>query len=454
MDWSGTRIESAGLTIYIPRVRGIESEGWHELRELVTHAEGRRLRLSVDDFDPYRGIRPISAPSRSSAHQMDHWKNLMIEAWGMLVGTDADEAAALAAAVTTIAPLPDLPESDFISASSAEAFGGIMLASPIDGTKFAEALIHEFQHMKLSGLLNLVELYDENKDKLFYAPWRDDPRPLSGLFQGVYAFLGVTNFWRQQTIFIEGAGARRAQFEFAYWRLQTWDTLAILQSRSELTNWGNMFAEEMTNRMRPWLKESVPAEVEQLALDAAIDHRASWRLLHVQAPSEIVRRLADARINGRDCPPFERSDSVLHPTTFPQRLSVRTAVTRLMLSSPAEFRRLSRSPEELSQKIPGATTADCVYLSGDYADAKQMYLEQLEADPELPTAWIGLGLATRRVRPTRASRGLLLYPELIRSTYNIMRRLGGGVVQPDSLAYWIGAPERYDIPPIYVAGTN
>ena len=27
-----------------------------------------------------------------------------------------------------------------------------------------------------------------------YAPWRDDPRPISGLLQGIYAFVCITEF--------------------------------------------------------------------------------------------------------------------------------------------------------------------------------------------------------------------------------------------------------------------
>jgi len=83
-----------------------------------------------------------------------------------------------------------------------------------------------------------------------------------------------------------------------------------------------------------------------------------------------------------------------------------------------------------------------------------MYLEQLEADPKSLTAWIGLGLTIRKIGSSRASRGLLLYPELIRSTYDTIQRLGRDAPQPDKLAYWIGAPERYDIPPIYMTGAD
>ena len=62
--------------------------------------------------------------------------------------------------------------------------------------ELAVTLVHEFQHIKLGGLLHLAPLHDREPTRRLYAPWRDDPRPLGGLLQGVYAFTGVTDFWR------------------------------------------------------------------------------------------------------------------------------------------------------------------------------------------------------------------------------------------------------------------
>ena len=51
-------------------------------------------------------------------------------------------------------------------------------------------LVHEFQHSKLSAMLDLVPLTDPDDHGRYFAPWRVDPRPLAGLLQGVYAFVG------------------------------------------------------------------------------------------------------------------------------------------------------------------------------------------------------------------------------------------------------------------------
>ena len=61
----------------------------------------------------------------------------------------------------------------------------------------AETLVHEFQHVKLCGLLDMVPLAASGAEKV-YAPWRQDPRPAGGLLQGIYAHLGIVRFWQSQ----------------------------------------------------------------------------------------------------------------------------------------------------------------------------------------------------------------------------------------------------------------
>ena len=53
------------------------------------------------------------------------------------------------------------------------------MALPADGETLALLLIHEFQHVKLGAVLDLLDLCDPADRRLFYAPWRDDPRPLA-----------------------------------------------------------------------------------------------------------------------------------------------------------------------------------------------------------------------------------------------------------------------------------
>ena len=58
--------------------------------------------------------------------------------------------------------------------------------------------MHELHHMKLNLLMDSVPLYRRGSGELFYSPWRDDPRPLSGLIHGLFAGVAVTNFWRTE----------------------------------------------------------------------------------------------------------------------------------------------------------------------------------------------------------------------------------------------------------------
>jgi HEXXH motif-containing protein len=81
------------------------------------------------------------------------------------------------------------------------AYGGpgdrAMSARP-DRYTCVPTLVHEIQHLKLRALLDLITLTLPDDGSRYYAPWRPDPRPVSGLLQGAYAFLAVSVFWRRQ----------------------------------------------------------------------------------------------------------------------------------------------------------------------------------------------------------------------------------------------------------------
>ena len=47
--------------------------------------------------------------------------------------------------------------------------------APATGADLALLLIHEFQHVKLGALLDMFDLCDRTDQRVFYAPWRDDP---------------------------------------------------------------------------------------------------------------------------------------------------------------------------------------------------------------------------------------------------------------------------------------
>jgi uncharacterized protein len=151
------------------------------------------------------------------------------------------------------------------------------VARPEDGETLALLLIHEFQHVKLGAMLDLFELCDPGAaGRLFYAPWRDDPRPVEALLQGAYAHLGVTDYWRARRDRAEGPDAVAAAERFARWRALTVEAIETLADSGALTDRGYRVVARMRATVEPWLGEPVDAAVADAARRWAEARRGDW----------------------------------------------------------------------------------------------------------------------------------------------------------------------------------
>lgn len=100
----------------------------------------------------------------------------------------------------TITPLqalhPGLPSS-----SNSAMTGAIWYTATEEPTLLAEMLIHEHSHNKLFLMQDIDPLLDPAyhgtgwEDCSYYSPWRDDPRPLNGIFHGYVVFSEAALFW-------------------------------------------------------------------------------------------------------------------------------------------------------------------------------------------------------------------------------------------------------------------
>ncbi|MFJ5638026.1 FxSxx-COOH system tetratricopeptide repeat protein [Streptomyces goshikiensis] len=276
-------VRAAGNEVRLPSPLEAEPPGWHPVRRIRVRTAGETLLIRLDDTDPYRGTDPAAVPCPLNPVQADHWRELLGEAWSLLVGTDGVDAGALAAALTTLTPQTSVHGSAPASLTSSDAYGGIVLREPEDALELAQTLVHEFQHMKLHAILEMVALHsdEDGEEELYYVPWREDPRPFDGLFQGVFAFFGVAQFWQGRCLVSSGADLRRAQFELAYWRVQVWEAFTVLRSSPRLTDEGRKFVAAMADGAVTWRAEpAVPAEVAEEARAAALAHRARWEHLY------------------------------------------------------------------------------------------------------------------------------------------------------------------------------
>jgi HEXXH motif-containing protein len=265
---------SAGL-----RVAAVDRDapGWLGLREI----QAGSLRVLLDDLDPFRMPAAQDLASRLSATEVAELTAVLREAWPVLGPVAADE---IATAVRVIVPYVT-PPAGHVSSSSPETFGTVAMSAQPDLYTCAATLVHETQHLKLSALLDLVTLTLPDNGQRFYAPWRTDPRPVSSLLQGAYAFLGVTGFWRRQRQSGGDAAVRqRADAEFARWRDAVAEVVRTLQASGRLTQAGADFTGELAHVLDGWLREPVPAQALAAARHEAELHRARWQLEDESAP--------------------------------------------------------------------------------------------------------------------------------------------------------------------------
>ena len=245
---------------------------WEPVREL----RSGEFTVRLEDTDPYRDCHQWPAAGRLRDAEFAQWQEQFAVAWPLIEQDYPAYAGGLVAGLTVLMPLAnDVPGRD-ISAAARPAFGAVGAALPADGAALALLLIHEFQHVKLGAVLDLYDLCDPTDQRLYYAPWRDDPRPLEPLLQGAYAHIGVTDYWRVRRRQVSGAAAQNAEEQFARWRVLTADAIETLAGSGSLIGPGPRFVAGMRATVEPWLAEPVGNDAARAAGQRAAEHRARW----------------------------------------------------------------------------------------------------------------------------------------------------------------------------------
>ncbi|MGA5897103.1 HEXXH motif domain-containing protein [Streptomyces venetus] len=375
-----------------PRRRPADADGtatdadvWLPLRTLThTGPDGTGpFTVVLEDLDPYRDLDDHLPPARLDDEEAREWQRLFTEAVRLLAHPDGPgpgrvDPAMIRAIVpfgrTAVSPPP--PPFVQVSASSGDSFGGMLIVRPSSPLALAETLVHELQHSKLAALLHLFPLLEDDRAERYYAPWRTDPRHLTGLLHGVYAFTGVAGFWRDR---LAGAPDERtadtAGYHFALRRLQSRLVVRTLLTEGRLTPQGRALVSGLARTLDGWLREPVPDGALTRARTAAALHRTEWRLRNVDPAAQTPS----------DGPRF-RPDRTLWPDVRTHAFATRPVAPR---------------------------TADEHLAAGDAAAALAGYAEQLAADPAEPHALAGWIVARAARDPGRATRRMLARPELL-----------------------------------------
>lgn len=155
--------------------------------------------IELDRFDPFfrhwaveecfpgdrsADLAPVEALAAFSA-RMNAAMTLLHRARPEIL---AEVTYVMRSVVPLVSPDPDVN----LSVSAPEFFGATMIT--YDATPMlAEALVHEYRHNLLNAVLETSPAFvdDHAGTRLFYSPWRDDPRPPAGLLHAVFTFIEV-----------------------------------------------------------------------------------------------------------------------------------------------------------------------------------------------------------------------------------------------------------------------
>lgn len=275
IDGGTLRVAGPGISVDAPTDLSGSAPNWLPLRRLSADADGHRFSVALDDLDPFRNSYHIPAASRLADSEVARWQQLFEDAWRLLAARAPGLASELATGLRTLVPLATFESGPARSATVRDAFGSFGLTPPESHVELAIAMVHEFQHSKLSALLDLVPLHGPSGSETYFAPWRRDPRPLGGLFQGVYAFLAIADLWC--ALRDEPALRSASERGLARIRQQVRAGMAELTGSGKLTAAGERFTAGMRRRLDALDAVPVSAEVAADARETLRRNHEEWR---------------------------------------------------------------------------------------------------------------------------------------------------------------------------------
>jgi hypothetical protein len=113
--------------------------------------------------------------------------------------TDANTYNSLISGLDYIVPLGNNLDGNPLSFASAQLKRTVFLSLDLlreSDIEIAETLIHEFSHCELHYIQDTILLTKkEDTNKVYYSPWRLEPRPILGLIHAIYVSYRILNYY-------------------------------------------------------------------------------------------------------------------------------------------------------------------------------------------------------------------------------------------------------------------
>jgi HEXXH motif-containing protein len=265
-------VDSGRESWRMPEPPEFDAPGWSGVRRMRAERHGLRFSLAVDDLSPLRDCFAAPLADRLPADRYDLWLRRFRGAWELLTTYARPTAVEMPWWSRTMVPLNSAMGR---SATSHDAFGVFAMSLPQDAAAFAVTLVHERAHTVLNGLATAARLTDATDTTVHFAPWRVDPRPVTGLLHGAFAFVAVAELWR--SLMAAPALRQRAQTELAALRPQLRSALSALRDSAGLTDAGHTVVEHLHRRAQALGRVALPVHaVEAGERDLRLRYD-SWR---------------------------------------------------------------------------------------------------------------------------------------------------------------------------------
>ncbi|GAA3647439.1 hypothetical protein GCM10022224_007850 [Nonomuraea antimicrobica] len=357
------------------------------------------IELNWLDFDLRLGGRADFSFADLDEAAAARWLGTMEEHLRLIARVSEPLAEEVRGGVGVIVPVCSPDERRHLSGSFREAPGLVTLSlgSPL---QTAEALVHEYGHQKLNAIMMLAPLIVEDTgEPLHYSPWRDDPRPLSGLLHAVFSFATAVHFHRGLLDLPDAGGLEPAEVVGRAYRTvrQIHAGLDGLREHAVLSPLGEAFVAEITawaGECAEGLPSPPPAERRRIDADLAA-HRDRWD--ERNPPSPVLDVPAPVL-------PDPAAAGMLRALGLPENW-VLDGVVRRWYPGDSLLEAARALPEEAEPPFvpPGTSltadlaTAHVAYVRGDYRTAAERYASCVRLDPRSPYLWQCYAFALRHL---------------------------------------------------------
>jgi len=329
------------------------------------------------------------------------WLSSLEEAWFWIDSCSSLLASEILMGVQSLVPVHSHAIDVHRSQTFREIPGLLILSWMSDTSVIVEALVHEYHHHKLNALLNLDPIIVEGSpEAIYYSPWRDDTRPLSGILQGIYVFQAVLEFGHKiLKTDIPVLQEKRLQQRVYTAKQQLLTALKVLKTNAGFSLIGQSLIEAIEkniNRVEPEVSKT-----EKQLIDVRLkEHQRQWeatnlnligtQILPIQVSIDLVNNDNNTILN-QSCKWLGITPNInLRPLTY-----LRQPFDPILETLVTVYH--DRGLEELEDILKETQLGDLIlldlicghtaYLNQDYQNAAEFYQSCLEQYPNAPYFW-------------------------------------------------------------------